>query len=66
MTHTTHTNIHTQIYGYTPPWALPWNFRKRNLLREVLMYKADIMALQEIQVVKREKERERSCVSVCA
>eukprot|EP00802_Teleaulax_amphioxeia_P011298 Tamp_11330.p1 GENE.Tamp_11330~~Tamp_11330.p1 ORF type:complete len:542 (-),score=113.37 Tamp_11330:214-1839(-) len=38
-----------QIYAYTPPWALPWNFRKRNLLREVLNYKADIMALQEIQ-----------------
>jgi len=25
-----------QIYPYTAPWALPWNFRKRNLLREVL------------------------------
>jgi CCR4-NOT transcription complex subunit 6 len=35
-----------QIYPYTPAWALPWNFRKRNLLREVLAYKADIMALQ--------------------
>ncbi|EKX31012.1 hypothetical protein GUITHDRAFT_149551, partial [Guillardia theta CCMP2712] len=38
-----------QAYPYTPSWALPWNFRKRNLLREILGYQADVLALQEVQ-----------------
>ena len=38
-----------QVYPYTQPWALAWNYRKRNLLREILSYRADILALQEIQ-----------------
>jgi len=38
-----------QVYPYTPAWALAWNFRKRNLLREILSYKADVLALQEVQ-----------------
>lgn len=32
-----------------PPWSLAWNYRKRNLLREMLNYKADILCLQEVQ-----------------
>eukprot|EP00199_Chlamydomonas_sp_CCMP681_P000237 CAMPEP_0119108246 /NCGR_PEP_ID=MMETSP1180-20130426/13547_1 /TAXON_ID=3052 ORGANISM="Chlamydomonas cf sp, Strain CCMP681" /NCGR_SAMPLE_ID=MMETSP1180 /ASSEMBLY_ACC=CAM_ASM_000741 /LENGTH=547 /DNA_ID=CAMNT_0007093841 /DNA_START=156 /DNA_END=1799 /DNA_ORIENTATION=+ len=31
------------------PWLLHWNYRKRNLLREILNYKADILCLQEVQ-----------------
>mmetsp|Transcript_43214 Transcript_43214/g.105761 ORF Transcript_43214/g.105761 Transcript_43214/m.105761 type:complete len:582 (+) Transcript_43214:94-1839(+) len=38
-----------QVYPYTAAWALAWNYRKRNLLREIIGYKADILALQEIQ-----------------
>lgn len=32
-----------------PAWSLNWHYRKRNLLRELLTYKADIMCLQEVQ-----------------
>jgi len=38
-----------QVYPYTPSWALAWNYRKRNLLREILSYKPDVLALQEVQ-----------------
>jgi len=38
-----------QVYPYTAAWALHWNYRKRNLLREIMGYKGDILALQEIQ-----------------
>lgn len=31
-----------------PAWWLHWNYRKRNLLREMLAYKADILCLQEV------------------
>jgi len=36
-------------YPYCAPWALPWNFRRRNLLRELVSYRADLMCLQEVQ-----------------
>lgn len=36
-------------YPYCAPWALPWNFRRRNLLRELVNYRADVMCLQEVQ-----------------
>lgn len=32
-----------------PSWCLSWNYRKRNLLRELLNYNADILCLQEVQ-----------------
>lgn len=32
-----------------PAWSLHWQYRKRNLLRELLAYKADILCLQEVQ-----------------
>lgn len=32
-----------------PAWCLHWHYRKRNLLRELLAYKADILCLQEVQ-----------------
>jgi len=37
------------MYSYCPPWALSWAYRKQNLLRELLGYKADIMCLQEVR-----------------
>ncbi|KAL3151598.1 hypothetical protein ABBQ38_012592 [Trebouxia sp. C0009 RCD-2024] len=30
-------------------WALAWQYRKQNLLKELLSYKADILCLQEVQ-----------------
>ena len=36
-------------YPYCAPWALPWNFRRRSILRELVSYRADIMCLQEVQ-----------------
>lgn len=32
-----------------PAWSLAWQYRKKNLLREILAYKADILCLQEVQ-----------------
>mmetsp|Transcript_4568 Transcript_4568/g.7073 ORF Transcript_4568/g.7073 Transcript_4568/m.7073 type:complete len:675 (+) Transcript_4568:56-2080(+) len=37
------------VYPYCPPWALAWSYRRKNLLREVLAYKADLLCLQEVQ-----------------
>ena len=36
-------------FSYCPPWALAWPYRKVNLLRELLAYKADVLCLQEVQ-----------------
>jgi CCR4-NOT transcription complex subunit 6 len=35
-----------QQYGYTPTWALEWDYRKDLLLQEMLNYSADIICLQ--------------------
>lgn len=37
------------MYDHCPSWALAWSYRKQNLLRELLSYKADILCLQEVQ-----------------
>jgi len=37
------------IFPYCPLYALNWNYRKHNLLREILTYRADIICLQEVQ-----------------
>jgi CCR4-NOT transcription complex subunit 6 len=36
-------------YPYCAPWALPWNYRRRTILRELINYRADVMCLQEVQ-----------------
>ncbi|KAF9939096.1 Glucose-repressible alcohol dehydrogenase transcriptional effector [Mortierella alpina] len=38
-----------QMYGYTPSWALAWEYRKELILQEVLAYSADVVCLQEIE-----------------
>ncbi|XP_055941113.1 uncharacterized protein LOC129971401 isoform X1 [Argiope bruennichi] len=38
-----------QMYGYCPNWALDWSYRKKNILQELLHYKADIISLQEVE-----------------
>lgn len=35
-------------YHYCPPWALVWEYRRHNLLREIIGYNADIICLQEV------------------
>jgi len=37
------------IYAYCPPWALSWQYRRQNLLQEIIGYDADILCLQEVQ-----------------
>lgn len=39
----------TQAYPHCPSWALAWTYRKRNLIREIARFDADILCLQEIQ-----------------
>ncbi|KAF4369018.1 hypothetical protein F8388_013347 [Cannabis sativa] len=37
----------SDIYSYCPSWALSWPYRRQNLLREIVGYRADIVCLQE-------------------
>ncbi|KAL8162284.1 hypothetical protein V2J09_013773 [Rumex salicifolius] len=39
----------SEAYSYCPPWALSWPYRRQNLLREIVGYRADIICLQEVQ-----------------
>ncbi|CAA0829917.1 Carbon catabolite repressor protein 4 homolog 1 [Striga hermonthica] len=39
----------SESYSYCPTWALSWNYRRQNLLREIIGYHADIVCLQEVQ-----------------
>ncbi|GAA5857453.1 hypothetical protein JCM8547_009280 [Rhodosporidiobolus lusitaniae] len=43
-----------QMYGYTPSWALAWDYRKELILQEVLNYGSDIVCLQEVDVEQYE------------
>lgn len=38
----------SDVYGYCPSWALSWAYRRQNLLREIVGYRADIVCLQEV------------------
>eukprot|EP00939_MAST-03C_sp_MAST-3C-sp1_P004804 g4804.t1 len=44
-----------QMYPYCPLWAMSWNFRKRNLMRQMFAFAADIYCLQEVQEDRFEK-----------
>lgn len=37
-----------EMYSYCPPWALSWAYRRQNLLKELVGYRADILCLQEV------------------
>ncbi|CAO3651164.1 unnamed protein product [Mucor hiemalis] len=45
----------SQMYGYTPSWALNWDYRKELIISEVLNYNADIVCLQEIAMKQYEE-----------
>lgn len=38
-----------ELYSYCPTWALSWTYRRQNLLREIVGYRADIVCLQEVK-----------------
>ena len=38
-----------QLYGYCPSWALDWNYRKAQILREIYSHGTDIVLLQEVE-----------------
>ncbi|KAI7900017.1 Endonuclease/exonuclease/phosphatase [Cokeromyces recurvatus] len=40
----------SQAYGYTPSWALNWDYRKEHIISEVLSYNSDIICLQEVAI----------------
>jgi CCR4-NOT transcription complex subunit 6 len=39
----------SESYAYCPSWALSWPYRRQNLLREIVGYRADVVCLQEVQ-----------------
>ncbi|GMJ02279.1 hypothetical protein like AT3G58580 [Hibiscus trionum] len=39
----------SELFSYCPSWALAWPYRRQNLLREIVGYRADIVCLQEVQ-----------------
>ena len=43
-----------RLYGYTPSWALNWNYRKDLILTEIMNYDADFLCLQEVDVAQYE------------
>ncbi|KAF8588647.1 hypothetical protein K439DRAFT_1334624 [Ramaria rubella] len=44
----------SRMYGYTPSWALSWEYRKELILTEVMNYDADFLCLQEVDVAQYE------------
>ncbi|SCV71123.1 BQ2448_2711 [Microbotryum intermedium] len=44
----------SQMYGYTPSWALNWEYRKELILQEIMTYGADLICLQEVDVEQYE------------
>jgi CCR4-NOT transcription complex subunit 6 len=48
--------VHHQrnLYGYTPSWALAWDYRKELILTEIVNYDADFICLQEVDTAQFE------------
>ena len=40
--------LQAEQFTYCQPWVLSWQYRKQNLLKELLGYSADIVCLQEV------------------
>jgi CCR4-NOT transcription complex subunit 6 len=43
-----------RLYGYTPSWALAWDYRRELILTEILAHGADFICLQEVDVASYE------------
>lgn len=43
--------VYVDKYHYCPTWALTWEYRRRNLLLEIVLYDADILCLQEVMAL---------------
>lgn len=43
-----------RLYGYTPSWALSWEYRRELILTEVMNYDADFICLQEVDIAQYE------------
>lgn len=43
-----------RLYGYTPNWALNWNYRKDVILGELRDHASDFMCLQEVDIAQYE------------
>jgi len=41
-----------KLYGYTPSWALSWDYRKQLILTEIISSDADFLCLQEVDVAQ--------------
>lgn len=46
----------SHMYGYTPSWALSWDYRKELILQEILGYSSDILCLQVSKALKPEAD----------
>ncbi len=44
-----------RMYGYTPSWALKWDYRKELILTEIMSYDADFLCLQEVNRLQYEE-----------
>ncbi|CAO3639452.1 unnamed protein product [Cunninghamella echinulata] len=44
-----------QIYGYTPSWAIQWDYRKELILSEIIHWNTDIVCLQEVEMGEYEE-----------
>lgn len=43
-----------RLYGYTPSWALSWDYRKSLILEEILNHDSDFLCLQEVDSTQYE------------
>ncbi|KAI0358592.1 hypothetical protein OH77DRAFT_1420998 [Trametes cingulata] len=44
-----------RLYGYTPSWALRWDYRKELILTEIVNHNADFVCLQEVDNAQYEE-----------
>ncbi|KAG8970351.1 Glucose-repressible alcohol dehydrogenase transcriptional effector [Tulasnella sp. 419] len=45
----------SSMYGYTPSWALAWDYRRELILTEIANYEADFLCLQEVDAAQYEE-----------
>ncbi|KIY53469.1 hypothetical protein FISHEDRAFT_33376 [Fistulina hepatica ATCC 64428] len=43
-----------RLYGYTPTWALAWDYRREIILQEIKSHHADFLCLQEVDIAQYE------------